>query len=466
MFSLYIVLSTVLSAVEFLNAKIMQMALEDLQGQDTNASFEQKLKGAGKLIFALIFTQVLSTLLRQQNEFIINVLTQRVKHGVNGLIFDKVMMKSIQRDPTFSVGEITNITQVDVETIANMGTMVNRIFIAPTQILAGIIWLWFLVGNALFLGIVFLVIMIFANANFTNQYLLFRTQFLFIKDKRGKLITEVFSNIRYIKMTGLENFFLKKIQEIKNRELYWINRDFHMATGFIILNNATPSIFLCLIFGGYLYFYGVFTVPLIFTVIQVYNIFRLNFSMFPAIITWWLNVLVSGTRITFFLLSENIDDSYIQRVGANDELDNENAIEIYNGNFYWEDSELRKMYRLEKNRIAKNDNKYKKGGGRKDKKFTDEKIVDDEDDLGPLDGDRRAIATLRTRISGLSLKSKRSNIKRNPSVMSGATLGLSKGDFGDSDDYEHYSKLTDKFSKYTKEDELDESLITREMPEY
>ena len=468
MFILYMILSTILSTIEFLNAKIMQMALEDLQGQEAGATFEQKLKGAGKLIFALIFTQVLSTLLRQQNEFIINLLTQRIKHGVNGLIFDKVMMKSIQRDPTFSVGEITNITQVDVERISNMGSMVNRIFIAPIQIIAGTVWLWFLVGNVLFMGLAFLIIMIFVNIEFSKEYKLFRTKFLHIKDKRGKLVTEVFSNIRYIKMSGLENYFLKKIQTIKDKELYWIKRDFNMATGFIILNNATPLIFLCLIFGGYMYFYGIFTVALIFTVMQVYNIFRWNFSSLPFIITWCLDIMVSGKRITFFLLSENIDDSYIQRIGANDKGDNEYAIEISNGNFYWEDMELRQMYKLEKNRIAQTENKYKnKEGDNGEKRRRHEQGMTDEDDrVDELNDERRAIATLRSRISTLRLKNQKSSIKGNPSVLSGATLGLSKGDFGDSDEFDNFSKLTDKFSKYTKEDELDESLITREMPEY
>lgn len=46
-------------------------------------------------------------------------------HGINGIVFQKVMRKSMQRDTTFSLGEITNITQDDASKISNVGSFVN-----------------------------------------------------------------------------------------------------------------------------------------------------------------------------------------------------------------------------------------------------------------------------------------------------------------------------------------------------
>ena len=92
-------------------------------------------------------------------------------------------------------------------------------------------------------------------------------------------------------------------------------------------------------------------------------------------ITYVTDVFLSSQRILFFLLSENLDDGYIlklppsgqagpvegserSRVGS--EL-GEMAVEIENGNFYWEDPDLRFLYKHEKERIAaiKDDNKKK-----------------------------------------------------------------------------------------------------------
>ena len=57
------------------------------------------------------------------------MLTQRIQNGVNGLIYQKVMRKSVQRDTTFSLGEITNITQDDSGKISNISSAVNRILL-------------------------------------------------------------------------------------------------------------------------------------------------------------------------------------------------------------------------------------------------------------------------------------------------------------------------------------------------
>lgn len=76
------------------------------------------------------------------------------------------------------------------------------------------------------------------------------------KDKRGKLISEVFSNIRYIKIAGLENYFLEKIVKAKDEELKWIWANFNRATYSITINNGVPLIFLATIFGTYIFIHG------------------------------------------------------------------------------------------------------------------------------------------------------------------------------------------------------------------
>ena len=168
----------------------------------------------------------------------------------------------------------------------------------------------------------------------------------------------MFSNIRFIKMSGLENHFLSKIMEVKTDELYWMKMEYVNYAMFTVLLGVTPGLFLAAIFAGYIYFEGSLTVALIFTVIQIYEIFNWNFAHMPFIVIWILDLMVSGQRIVFFLLSENIDGGYIKNVGlegagALEEVDD--AIVIENGCFYWEDKDLRRICEAEKARIAKND---------------------------------------------------------------------------------------------------------------
>ena len=155
---LYVILSVLSSVVEFANTYIIKLALETLENQPEDLTLLEKLKSTGKLIFLLLFSQVALAIFSAQNTFIVNLLSERVKHGINGLIFDKVMKKSIQRDPVFSIGEITNMMQVDVERIASMSSYLSRMVVTPIELIAGLTWIYILVGRVVFLGIFILLI--------------------------------------------------------------------------------------------------------------------------------------------------------------------------------------------------------------------------------------------------------------------------------------------------------------------
>ena len=149
---------------------------------------------------------------------------------------------------------------------------------------------------------------------------------------------------------------MKKIQDIKTEELGWLRQDFGVGTDYLMLNDSIPPLFLFVTFGTYLLFYGMFSVSFVFTVIKIYDIFKAEFSRFPFIIGWLFDTIITGERLTLFLLSDHLDTSYIKKVKDGDDQ-SPYSIEISGGNFFWEDPDLRKCYQAEKDRIAKKDTK-------------------------------------------------------------------------------------------------------------
>lgn len=315
------------------------------------------------------------------------MLTQRIQNGVNGIIFQKVMRKSVQRDSTFSMGEITNISQDDSAKISNISGAVNRLFIAPLEIIGGAVWLYFLVGAwPLLFGTIIMVGSLYLNIQMSKKWQMYQTKTMDSKDKRGKLISEVFSNIRYIKIAGLENYFLEKIMKAKDEELKWIGANMKRGALSITLNNGVPLIFLLTIFGTYIFINGKLDIPTIFTVMQVFNIFTFNFRAIPYMMIYILDVIIAGQRISFFLLSEEIDASFITQIPKEDE-DNEYAVQITQGNFYWEDKTLKRLYKEEKDRIANKKGKKikqteEKGKGKKKEvKKTAEELKKEKEEM-------------------------------------------------------------------------------------
>ena len=71
-------LQTIFSVMSFVNAKLIQSALKAMQNQDPDASFEEKIKGAGKFIGALVISDVFINILKTQNSFMVTMLTQRI----------------------------------------------------------------------------------------------------------------------------------------------------------------------------------------------------------------------------------------------------------------------------------------------------------------------------------------------------------------------------------------------------
>lgn len=407
-FIAYTIFSIIFSIIEFFNAKVMNLALKELKNEKSD--FSDRMKGAGKLIFALILTDIALSILKGQSSFIISLLGLRIRHGINGLVFEKVMKKSMDRDTTFSLGEITNITQVDTPKIENMANFVNRVIIAPIELIIGGFWLYSLVGfRPLAAGISVMGVFLFLNTFISKKYKIYRSKFMDAKDKRGKLITEVFGNIRFIKMSGLENYFLEKIKRFKEEELLWIKKQLKRGVYSITINNAAPILFLVTLFTTYMIYNGSMDIPTVFTVMQVYGIFSRNFNFLPYFLIFLMDVSVSGQRIAFFLLSEEIDDSYIEKIE-----EGENSIEIYDGNFYWEDQDLKKMYKEEKRRIAEKENKKKKKKKDDGKKDDKEKEKEEED---VLDEERRRLACLRLEVS----TSKNTQIKEKDDSLLDAT---------------------------------------------
>ena len=339
------------------------MALQGMQSLPPEATTSQKMKVAGKLITALIISDLALTLLKSQNNFIMALLTRRIRNGLNALIFEKVSKKSLSRDNTFSIGDVVNLTQTDTNKFASLSTAANMLFISPFEITAGLIWMLTIIGWKSFLwGAIFLAFSVYGNIYISSMSVGFRAKYMAARDKRGKLVSEVFSNIRSIKMAGLENYFLDRVLGAKGHELKWIQKDLFRRMYSIVLNQATPVLFLASIFTSHIYYYGHLSVPMIFLVMQVYNIFKENFRQLPYLINWVLDILVSTQRIMFFLLSENVEDGYIDRIGSDGSVivgsegesrgENRFAIEIENGNFYWSDPQLMKLYQDEKQRIA------------------------------------------------------------------------------------------------------------------
>lgn len=69
----------------------------------------------------------------------------------------------MERDTTFSMGEITNLTQIDSNKFANISSFGGRVIMIPFEIIFGIIMLYKLMGNAIWPALGIMISVMVAN---------------------------------------------------------------------------------------------------------------------------------------------------------------------------------------------------------------------------------------------------------------------------------------------------------------
>lgn len=373
----------------------------------------------------LIVSRVVRNLIRQKIGFHYRLLGARIKNTLNVAIFEKMQRKSIERDKIFSIGELVNVSQIDSNRFSNIGHFGARIVSIPFEIAFGFFMLYKMMGQAIFPALGTLLIILGVNYQTSVLFKKYQLITMDVKDKRGKIVNETFKNIRFIKILGLESFFIKKNTDVKKEELVWIRKNFFRRLLSSVVNSLGPITFMSTLYGFHLYWTGDLKLEDAFVSNMVFTIFKNSFRQITNTVLRIIDLEVSANRLSFFLLSEEIDPRFYDKSTSPETFDlpspprmladfsaedsdskkpsrlikrpfrsfnpqqtgPELSIEIKNGNFYWVDHSVDKFYREEKARISskeKGDNRLRKEEFKNDRGSVFESVVDDEASLAPL----------------------------------------------------------------------------------
>ena len=91
-----------------------------------------------------------------------------------------------------------------------------------------------------------------------------------VRDKRMKAITECFSNIRFVKMCAMENYFLEKTCWLKDDELSMLGWNFVRTTCVDFCTRLSPLCFVVVLISFYFYLGNTLNVQTIFTILNIY----------------------------------------------------------------------------------------------------------------------------------------------------------------------------------------------------
>ncbi|KAF9131983.1 hypothetical protein BG015_003780, partial [Linnemannia schmuckeri] len=268
----------------------------------------------------------------------------QVRAATIAMIYRKGLKLSPQARQKSTVGEITNHMAVDAEKWVMASNMLPLLFVLPTELIVGCFLLYRILGWSLFAGFAVFFIITLIQGKFAGFMSVYEEDKMERMDARVRMMSEVLSNIKIVKLYGWEDAFRKKIDGLRGLEikaeksLATLRAFFAIFFSSITLLMALATFSVYSTIGGPNFTPGRMTPEVIFVSMGLFGMLNKPLGLTPMVISATVAVKIGIKRIESFLVQEEIDTTVVQRFSRqqNHKGRKAMAIEIEDGTFAWE----------------------------------------------------------------------------------------------------------------------------------
>lgn len=304
-----VALVTVIGLLHFVAVFLNPQLLKLLIGYVEEDSDEETWKGYAYtvLLFASFTVSTLSFHVFLHQTVIVGL---RMRTALVSAIYRKSLRLSNQARKQYTTGEITNYMSVDAQHVVETIPFLSNLWSAPLQVILSLYFLYRELGPSTFGGLAVLLAMTPINVWTSKKAESLEEQQLAAKDTRIKLLSEMLSGMKVLKLYAWEAPFGKRVGDIRAKEVgllgyaakLWALTNFTFA--------ASPFFVTLAVFAIYVAIdpvHNVLDAQKIFVSISLFNIMRLPLTMFPWAMVEAIKMVVSVNRIARFLVAEELD---------------------------------------------------------------------------------------------------------------------------------------------------------------
>lgn len=240
--------------------------------------------------------------------------------------------KGVAGDGTgWNNGKIVNLMSVDTYRVDQASGMFHILWTSPVQVAIVLVVLCINIGYSALAGYCLLVICMPLLTKAIKALFVRRKKINKVTDQRVTLTQEILGAVRFVKFFGWESSFLKRLKEIRRREIRMIQTLLAIRNAINALSMSMPVFASMLAFIVYsVTGNDVSSASRIFSSLALFNSLRMPLNLLPLVIGQVTDASASLGRIQEFLLSEEQTDE------INWDEDMDNAVEIDNASFTWE----------------------------------------------------------------------------------------------------------------------------------
>ncbi|KAJ2589936.1 hypothetical protein IWW49_002254 [Coemansia sp. RSA 1797] len=268
-----------------------------------------------------------------------------IKISYTTAIYHKTMALSNDARQKYSVGSIVTHMSVDSQRVANFtADSSHQLWSLPLQIVLALFLLYRTLGWTVYAGVLAMLISIPISAQLSRSMRALNKLLMGYRDQRMKIMDEVLSGIKIIKLYAWESSFIRRINEVRVKlELGTIRHYGLIQAVFTFVTTVVPFAISFSTFGLYSLAdnvsHGPLTPQLVFVSLTLFNMLRFPLSFGPTVIPALLEAMVSSRRIFDFLMAGEIDFAAIERQPYNRDAPsttpNDVLVRVENCTFKW-----------------------------------------------------------------------------------------------------------------------------------
>ncbi|XP_032595398.1 multidrug resistance-associated protein 1 isoform X14 [Drosophila grimshawi] len=256
----------------------------------------------------------------------------RIRTALINCIYRKALRISNAARKQSTVGEIVNLMAVDAQRFMDLTTYLNMLWSAPLQIALALYFLWQQLGPSVLAGLAVMIIMIPLNGFIASRIKTYQIRQMKYKDDRVKLMNEVLSGIKVLKLYAWEPSFEKQVLDIRDKEIATLRSTAYLNASTSFLWSCAPFLVSLVTFATYLLSSEAnqLSVEKVFVSLALFDIMKLPLTIIPMLTVDIAETQVSVGRINKFLNSEELDPNNVQH-----DASKPHPMTIENGFFSW-----------------------------------------------------------------------------------------------------------------------------------
>ncbi|KAK2530524.1 Abcc2 [Columba guinea] len=277
-------------------------------------SDEESFAWQGYVYAILLFlTAVIQSLCLQQYFSLCFVLGINVRASLIAAIYKKALTMSSATRKESTVGETVNLMSADAQRFMDMANFVHQLWSSPLQIILSIFFLWGELGPSVLAGIAVMVLLIPINALLVAKSKNVQVRNMKNKDERMKIMSEILSGIKILKLFAWEPSFEKRVNDIRARELKDLANFSYLQAVSVFVFTCAPFLVSLASFAVYVLVdeNNVLDAQKAFTAISLFNVLRFPMAVLPMVLSSAVQTKVSTVRLERYLGGEDLDTSAI-----------------------------------------------------------------------------------------------------------------------------------------------------------